>query len=178
LATDDFNNYASNTAATLINIQNVLGDKQDILTAGNNITISNNVISATTNKMFVTTENIASPSDTPYNLFTLNGLTFTVLAANNAVSLKVSSSTPTSLYGYVSMRTSSTLTPDNKWTSFVNETLSTTPFVLYTFSNYEVISTVTGSLDITLFYGTKAMKLNILKYGQMYLKIIADPIEA
>jgi len=46
LATDDFNNYASNTAATLINIQRVLGNKQDILTAGNNITISNNVISA------------------------------------------------------------------------------------------------------------------------------------
>lgn len=162
----------------MINIQRVLGNKQDILTAGNNITISNNVISATTNKMFVTTENIASPSDTPYNLFTLNGLTFTALATINAVSLKVSSSTPTSLYGYVSMRTSTTLTPDNKWTSFVNETLSTTPFILYTFSNYEVISTETGSLDITLFYGTKAMKLNILKYGQMYLKIIADPIEA
>ena len=76
------------------------------------------------------------------------------------------------------MRTSSTITPDNQWSSFVNESLSNTPFNLYTFNTYEVTSTVTGSLDITLFYGTKAMKLNILKYGQMYLKIIADPIEA
>lgn len=178
MALDDFNTYASNTASTLINIQRTLSNKQDILTAGDNITITNNVISATTNKMFITTENIASPSDTPYNLFSLNGLTFTALATMNAVSLRISSNTPTSLYGYVSMRTSSTITPDNQWSSFVNESLSNTPFNLYTFNTYEVTSTATGSLDITLFYGTKAMKLNILKYGQMYLKIIADPIEA
>ena len=32
-ATDDFNTYASNTAATIINLQRTLSNKQDILTA-------------------------------------------------------------------------------------------------------------------------------------------------
>ena len=32
-ATDDFNTYASNTAATLINLQRTMNSKQDILTA-------------------------------------------------------------------------------------------------------------------------------------------------
>lgn len=169
----------SSVRSLAISVGNLENYKQNKLTAGENITITeDNVISAKGGKLFMTSSNIASPRDRPYELFKIDGLTFTALASSTAVSLRVSSDTSTTLYGYYAIRTNAINVQDNAWTVIKNVTVSSSPYIIKTFQPYEIASNVNESLDINLFFNDKAIKLNILKYDQMYLKIIADVIES
>lgn len=145
---------------------------QSSLTAGANITISGNIISATAVQ---TTQhlNVGSPSDTPYNLLTYDGLVFTFMANLNACSLRVSSSDVASISGLVEHVSDSSQVTDGK--SLFNNQAISTAYALYNMSNYEMVSTVTEVLKIKLWYvrnnEPKSITMNVLKTGQVDLNI-------
>lgn len=152
-------------------LQTTVSHKQNQLTAGANITIAGNVISAS-NVVTVETGNIASPRDTPYELFEFDGLKFTFLAATTAGTLRVSSTDIATFNGCVENTASSTLvTPAT--TYFVDKSLSST-VALHTYSQYELASNVQSITKIKMWYAkggaSKSVELDVLKTGQAVLR--------
>ena len=117
--------------------------------------------------------NVGSPSDTPYTLFTYDGLDFTFKANPNVCSLRVSSSEVASISGLVEHVSDSSQVTDGK-TLFNNQAISTA-YALYNMSQYEIVSTVTEVLKINLWYTRnnepKSITMNVLKTGQVDLSI-------
>ena len=154
-------------------LQTVVSHKQDRLTAGANITIQNNVISAA-NVVTVETGNVASPRDTPYELFYFDGLKFSFLASLSAGTLRIEpgSSGVSSFYGCVENSASSSgVTPSTAY--FVNATL-TGAVTLHAYSQYELASNVQSITKINLWYERggvkKSVQMSVLKTGQAVLR--------
>lgn len=142
------------------------------LIAGSGINISGTTISSTA--VQTTQHNgVGSPSDTPYDLLTYDGLEFTFQASSSACSLKVSSTDVATISGLVEHISDSNQVSDGK-TLFSGQSISSA-YILYTMNQYEIASTVNEVLKIKLWYtkdGTpKSLTMNVLKTGQVNLDI-------